>query len=139
MQLITGMTKSNASNYLERMKTTHPEVSTNCRNYRFPGQGQRLTPVTCAKGVIELVFLLPGSAAHRVRRQASQLFVRYLGGDVSLVDEVCRLRGLQEELAVARPGDPMRVFVQEIEAASSSIGSVGSYKGPSFPGALLLF
>ena len=28
------------------------EVSTNCTNYRFPGRGQRLTPVTCAKGVI---------------------------------------------------------------------------------------
>ena len=46
------------------------------------------------------------------------------------MDAVCRLRGLQEELAVARPGDPMRVFGQEIMAASSSSGSVGADKGP---------
>ena len=35
VQVITGMAKNNAGNYFERMKTTHPEVSTNCRNYRF--------------------------------------------------------------------------------------------------------
>ena len=31
-QVITGMAKNNAGNYVERMKTTHPEVSTNSRN-----------------------------------------------------------------------------------------------------------
>ena len=29
VQVITGMAKNNAGNYVERMKTTHPEVSTN--------------------------------------------------------------------------------------------------------------
>ena len=37
VQVITGMAKNNAGNYFERMKTTHPEVSTNCRkNVSFP-------------------------------------------------------------------------------------------------------
>ena len=36
VQVITGMAKNNAGNYFGRMKTTHPEVSTNCRKYRFP-------------------------------------------------------------------------------------------------------
>ena len=34
--------------------------------------------------------LLPGQQAARVRRQAAELLCRYLGGDLALVDEVCR-------------------------------------------------
>ena len=80
IQAITEMTKSNAGNYLDRIKNTHPEVSTNCRNFRFPGRGQRDTPVADARGVVEIVMLLPGRHAARVRRQAAELLCRYLGG-----------------------------------------------------------
>ena len=118
VQVITGMAKNNAGNYFERMKTTHPEVSTNCRNYRFPGRGQRLTPVMAdTRSIVELILALPGRHAARVRRQAAKLLVRYLGGDLSLVDEVCALRGFQEELAVRAPEDPARAFGEAVEAA----------------------
>ena len=77
VQVITGMAKNNAGNYFERMKTTHPEVSTNCRNYRFPGRGQRLTPVMAdTRSIVELILALPGRHAARVRRQAAKLLVR---------------------------------------------------------------
>ena len=97
--------------------------------------------------------LLQGRTAARVRRQAAELLVRYLGpslrrtrvlqhenaasrlrvsrlcsssaydsgGDISLVDEVCRLRGLQEDLAVEEPDHPMRAFGEAVEAASGSV------------------
>ena len=50
IQAITEMAKNNAGNYFERIKNTHPEVSTNCRNFRFPGRGQRDTPVADVRG-----------------------------------------------------------------------------------------
>ena len=56
----------------------------------------------------------------------SELLCRYLGGDLSFVDEVCRMRSLQEELAVQRPEDPCRFFGLEVEAASGSTGGAGS-------------
>ena len=62
--------------------------------------------VTDARGIVELIMLMTGSQAARVRRQAAELLVRYLGGDMCIVDEVCALRGLQEELAAERPDDP---------------------------------
>ena len=71
-------------------------------NFKFPGRGQRNTPVAGVRGAIELVLLLPGRHAAQVRRQAAALLMRYLCGDITLVDEVCRIRGLQEELAVDR-------------------------------------
>ena len=95
VQAITGMTKSNAGNYFDRVKRSNPEVSTNCRNYSFPGRGQRKTPVTDVRGLVELVLILPGARAKQIRRQAAELLVRYLGGDLALVDEICALRGLQ--------------------------------------------
>ena len=49
----------------------------------------------------------------------------WLGGDLRLIDEVCRIRGLQEQLAAHRPGDPRRVFGLEVEAAPVPDGTVG--------------
>ena len=69
------------------------------------------------RSIVELILALPGRHAARVRRQAAKLLVRYLGGDLSLVDEVCALRGLQEELAVRAPEDPARAFGEAVEAA----------------------
>ena len=75
---ITGMTGANAGHYYERLRDSHPEVCTICTNYRFPGRGQRNTPVTDARGIVEIIMLLPGRHAARVRRQAAELLVRYL-------------------------------------------------------------
>ena len=61
---------------------------------------------------------LPGQGAARVRRQAAELLVRFLGGDISIVDEVCALRGLQEHLAAHAPEDPRRVFGEAVEGAA---------------------
>ena len=60
--------------------------------------------------------LLPGPCAARVRRRAAELIVRYLGGDLSIISEVMRNRGLQEELAVGAPQDPRRAFGEAVEA-----------------------
>ena len=59
--------------------------------------------------------LLQGHNAARTGRQAAQLMVRYLGGDLSLVDEVCALHNLQAELAVEAPSDPRHIFGEAVE------------------------
>ena len=97
VEAITGQVKSNAGKTLERVKESHPEVYPNWINFRFPGRGQRETPIADVRGIVEIVMLLPGRHAARIRRQAAELLCRYLGGDLALVDEVCRNRGFQEE------------------------------------------
>jgi hypothetical protein len=74
--------------------------------------------VTGVRGIVEIVMLLPGRHAAQVRRKAAELLTRYLGGDITLIEEVCRNRGEQEELAVQNPGDPRRAFGEAVEAAS---------------------
>ena len=40
--------------------------------------------------MVELIMILPGKVAGHVRRQASTILVRYMGGDMSLVGEIAQ-------------------------------------------------
>ena len=100
---------------LGRLLNQYPEVGTNCSHFTFPGRGQRDTPVVDVRGIVEIVMLLPGRHAARVRRQAAELLCRYLGGDV---DEVCRIRGFQEQLAAQAQEDPRRLFGEVVETTA---------------------
>ena len=91
--LITGKDANNAARDVAFVKDRHPEVIQKLNDFRFPGQGQRKTAVTCAQGVVELVLLLPGRMAGRVRAEAARLFARFLGGDLSLIEQICQARG----------------------------------------------
>ena len=117
--LVTGKDARKAAQDVGFMKNRYPEVAQNLGLFKFSGRAQRNTPVATCRGVVELVMLLPGRHAALVRKQACELLVRYLGGDMSLVSEVCALRGFQEELAVRAPEDPRRVFGDSVEAAAA--------------------
>ena len=119
---VSGGTQHDAAKSLRRLCDQYPEVGPNWSHLKFKGRGQRETPVTDAKGIVEVIMLLQGQQAAQVRRQAAELLCRYLGGDLSLVDEVCALRGFQEQLAVRAPEDPRRLFGAEVEASSSFSG-----------------
>ena len=65
--------------------------------------------------------LLPSPCAARVRRQAANVLVRYLGGDPKLVDEVCQLRELQNVCKARCPEAPARFFGETVEASPTSV------------------
>ena len=114
---ITGKDANKAAQDIGFIKERHPEVTQNLGDFKFAGRGQKNTPVTDARGIVELVMLLPGHHAARVRRQAAQVLVRYLGGDLAIIDEVCGIRSFQEEMAARAPDDPRRIFGEAVEAA----------------------
>ena len=110
---VTGLDSSNASTVYTRLREQFPEVGTECSLFKFAGRGQRNTPITCVKGAVTLVMLLPGRAAANVRKQAASTLVRYLGGDLSMVDELARNHLAQQELD---SDDPARIFGQTVES-----------------------
>ena len=124
--VVTGKDKNQAAEDLRRLTARHPDVKANCFNVKFRDsrgrRGQKDTLVTDARGIVELIMLMTGSQAARVRRQAAELLVRYLGGDLGIIDEVCALRGLQEELAAERPDDPRRIFGEAVDATGGTSG-----------------
>ena len=87
---------NDAAQDFRRLSDQYPDVGTNCSLYKFKGRRQRETPVTDVRGIVEIIMLLQSHQATRVRRHAAELLVRYLGGDLAILDEVCALRGLQE-------------------------------------------
>ena len=99
------------------VRTTLARPSATMTDFKFPGRGQRKTPVTDVRGAVELAFLLPGRHAALIRRQAADLLVRLLGGDLGIIAEVCALRGFPGEFAARAPEDPRRVFGEAVEAA----------------------
>ena len=79
---VTGGSQHDAARSLRRLSDQYPEVGPNWSHLKFKGRGQRDTCVTEAKGIVEVIMLLPGQQAARVRRQAAELLCRYLGGDI---------------------------------------------------------
>jgi hypothetical protein len=79
---------------------------------------QRDTPVADLATIIEIIMLLPGRAAAGVRMEVCKLFVRYLGGDLSLVEDVQRMAHVQSFLREHAPDHPLRAFGEAIETVS---------------------
>ena len=113
---IGGYDANNAARAVRRICEIYEGLDAQITSFKFPGERQRPTPVTDARGAVELAFLLPGRHAACIRRKAADLLVRWLGGDFGIIAEVCALRGVQEELAACAPEDPLRIFGEAVEA-----------------------
>ena len=63
-----------------RLAERYPEVGALCDHFQLSGQGQRETPVANAKTLVQIILLLPGEQAAKIRTEASMVFVDFLGG-----------------------------------------------------------
>jgi hypothetical protein len=63
ISLISGLDGNHAGKAFRELVQQHPEVHSNGVNFKFPGRGQRETPVADAKGIVEIIMLLPGKRA----------------------------------------------------------------------------
>jgi hypothetical protein len=122
---ITGKDARHSAQEVRTICDRYQDVDRNLVHVKFLDsrgrRGQKDTPVTDARGIVEIVMLLPGNQAARVRREAAELLCRWLGGDLTIIDEVCRNRGLQEDLAVQNPEDPRRAFGEAVEVGSAPV------------------
>jgi hypothetical protein len=56
-----------------------PEVLTKCQDLKFPGRGQKETPVADTEGIFYIIGLLPGAAGHTYRETAAREMCRKYG------------------------------------------------------------
>ena len=68
--MVTGKDARKTAQDIGFVRDRHPEVAQNLGLYKFNGRRQRNTHVATARGIIEIILLLPGRYAARVRRQA---------------------------------------------------------------------
>lgn len=75
----------------ERIAEVDSEVLTKCQNFKFPGRGQRSTPVVKTKeDVYYILGLLPGTVGKKYREQAAELFVAYLDNPAKLASSLVK-------------------------------------------------
>jgi hypothetical protein len=86
---ITGQKIKGVSKIWERLSDSKKEeVSAECRNFQFPGQGQSEQPVITFKGVLKVVMWVGGENAKKYRSAMVSILQRYYAGDGSLTDEI---------------------------------------------------
>ena len=77
---ITGKDARKAAQDVVFVKERYPDVAASIGLARFADargrKGQKDTPVAHTRGCVEIVMLLPGKGAARIRRQAAELLCR---------------------------------------------------------------
>ena len=106
----TGQTANAARKTFSRMVKAFPEMRSTVWKVQVNGYA---TPVTNAKGAVLIINALPGRTATRLRIEWAGVIVRYLGGDLSLIEEVAHNRNVQENIA---DDHPLRFFGQDVES-----------------------
>lgn len=72
----------------ERLTEQHPEVLTFCSDFKFPGRGQRKTPVADREGILQIIGLLPGAVGKSYRAAAAHVFLAYLDASPELAGDI---------------------------------------------------
>ena len=113
ISVIDDIDNKQASKIVGRLKDQYPDVSPMWGNLKFPGKGQKDTPVTDARGVVTIINLLSGRRAAQFRAASADVIVRYLGGDTSLIAEINRNADAQQHLPT---NNIARLFGEDVEA-----------------------
>ena len=64
------------------------EIKKLCHYVKFPGPGQRKTPVMTIEGLQRLLQILDGKVCEAFKQEASMILQRYLDGDTSMCAEI---------------------------------------------------
>ena len=87
---VTSKDNNHAAEAVRSVLQRHPDINEKIVNVNFPDQlgrsrrGKQTSPATDVRTMVEIIMLLPGKQASKVRRAAADVFVRYLGGEPKL-------------------------------------------------------
>lgn len=65
--------KAHCQETLKRILQKHSEVNSFCGNFKFPGRGQKETPITDEEGMYKILMLCPGNRGAEFRKWASRI------------------------------------------------------------------
>ena len=97
------------------IRKKEPSVNVLIKLKDFPGQGQRSTPVADIRGIFRILDYIPGRKAAAFRAKKSDSFLRMLGADPALIDELVARRQAMD----ADEEHPHHVFDTAVEAIAA--------------------
>lgn len=103
MQYVCGIPQGKCARGLSRVEEKFPEVNPLWVNFKFPGAGQRDTPVTDSKGLLKILMHIPGRRSAVIRDRVADIANRFYAGDLSLCADI---REINHKLAALEESDP---------------------------------
>lgn len=70
------------------MVKDYPDLLGKCDNLKFPGPGQRETPVAGREGILYIIGLLPGSIGRAYRQEAAKIFLQFIDASPELAESI---------------------------------------------------
>jgi hypothetical protein len=98
VMVATGKNRNDAGLVLRRLKESYFPAN-KFRLRTFPGQGSSKTKVLNFEHAIELIMVLPGKFAKQTRARFASICTRYLGGDLTLINELAANAESQSAIA----------------------------------------
>ena len=102
-RLVSGKLAKDALRDVRVVMEQFQEVTHAVRNLQFPGPGQRMTPVGDLRTTLLVVLRLRSRVAQKLSAKVVDVFVRFVGGDPALAQEVLADPVFQAQLAVEQP------------------------------------
>ena len=87
VQLVTGCGQTHTTETLKSITDKFSDVQ-RMEEFKFPGRGQRPTPVAPLPVLVKIIMLCPGKTARKWRMHAAEVLCRALGGEQSLCAEI---------------------------------------------------
>jgi hypothetical protein len=101
------------------------EVIGKTENFKFPGRGQKETPVASRENILYIIGLLPGAFGRSYREETAKVFIQYLDASPELAESVID-RSTPEDLARIQrrlEGKKIRVvFTHELQSRGITEG-----------------
>jgi hypothetical protein len=72
------------------------------------------TPVVNVQGMVKLLFWLPGELAKQFRSKSAEIMIRYLGGDITLIEEIKAI----DKCHIENPNNVAQIFREEITTSN---------------------
>lgn len=113
----------------ESLVKRYPEVVPKCDNFKFPGRGQKETPVTDREGWAYILGLLPGVMGQTYRESAASLVMQYLDGDVKLAAEIADRNDNEEDLEWLESRIRVKINRKKLTSIYKAHGVAGSGYG----------
>lgn len=89
VRIVTKCSQAHASETFASIREKFPDV---LPMHKFPGQGQRLTPVADMPTLFRIMAILPGSRSKNFASKTADVFTRVFGGDENLENEIAKRR-----------------------------------------------
>lgn len=90
VRIVTENNNDYSAQIIRNMNNNHSDVMSSCQTFKFPGKGQRNTPVADFQTILKILQHLPGPSAAKYREKTAETLTRYFAGDQSLHQEIDR-------------------------------------------------